>query len=371
MSEALNRDQLTVFLSYGWNFMSSLDNLTKSEFDYAKTYSILACILAGEKIADEEDDQGNEVTERDQRIVVRRSSEQWEKCDIPCKRAKVNFHNIPMVYDAFDSHFHLDRASNKITGSATGVTIEAWLSQQMERPPTVPVNLKGGLLIFCDPDSYPDTIPFDGKWKVSVGLHPKAVASTPQKMKDKFWELVSNSRLSAVGEVGLDTSMKAGVVSLPLQKAFLLELCPVLKPTVPVVVHIRSNYTDLYSSHLYHQAFQIFKSNCSSSQKIVLHCFTGNLSTVKLWLSFFPSTYFGFTHLLTKFDQDQLTALRYIPEDRLLAETDSPYMPPKGIRINSPIYIGEVTEILAALRYTDLDTMATCTTRNAVALFGH
>ncbi|CAC5388953.1 tatD [Mytilus coruscus] len=141
------------------------------------------------------------------------------------------------VLDVFDTHFHLDCASTKISGSPTAITIERWLGEKMERPPAVPVNGKGGLLIFCDPETCPETVPFDGKMKVAIGLHPKKIfGSSPQ------------------------------------------------------------------------------------------------------------NTYFGFTHLITKFDQHQFQALRYTPVNRLLAETDSPYMPPRGRRVNTPIYVDELIE---------------------------
>ena len=149
-----------------------------------------------------------------------------------------------------------------------------------------------------------------------------------------------------------------------------MKVCPKFKPGIPVILHIRSNSEDKYSERLYEEAFEILKSHCHTSQRIVLHCCTANYTTVKFWQQHFPHTYFGFTLLVTSFDQSQLQAVREDPENRHLAETDSPYMPPIGIKVNSPMYIGEVVEVMATMRFTDVQTIALCTTKNAINLFG-
>ncbi|VDI34910.1 TatD DNase family protein [Mytilus galloprovincialis] len=239
----------------------------------------------------------------------------------------------------------------------------------MERPPVVPVNIKGGLLIFCDPETYPETVPFDSKWKVAIGLHPKKIYEASPQSVGRFFEYVTNSRVSAVGEVGLDSSMNPGRANLDRQEQFLKEITEWIKPTMPLILHIRSNREDTYSKNLYYRALQIFKHRCHPDQIFILHCFTSDKETITSWLSNFRNTYFGFTHLITKFNQQQIQALRYIPVNRLLAETDAPYMPPRGIRINTPIYVGEVVEKLATLRYVDLQTMALATLENAQRIF--
>ena len=91
-------------------------------------------------------------------------------------------------------------------------------------------SFKGGLLIYCDLDSYPNVVPCDGKWKIAIGIHPKEVGSASKKQKEKFWEIVLNSRVSAVGKGGLDTSMKTGALRLSQKKAFLSEVSEVCSP---------------------------------------------------------------------------------------------------------------------------------------------
>ncbi|VDI61793.1 Hypothetical predicted protein [Mytilus galloprovincialis] len=129
------------------------------------------------------------LVESDRRIVELKRGTSDEPV-IPVKRSKQE-HSSELrvqkrsVLDVFDSHFHLDRASTRISGNPTAITIERWLGEQMERPPVVPVNIKGGLLIFCDPETYPETVPFDSKWKVAIGLHPKKIyEASPQSVED-------------------------------------------------------------------------------------------------------------------------------------------------------------------------------------------
>ncbi|CAC5424753.1 unnamed protein product [Mytilus coruscus] len=276
-SQYLLNEQLSAYMCFGLDFMTNIDNLEKSPLEYAKTYSLIARVLAmREELSVDMNEETNEIepttvdgklAESDRRIMVRKRATSEEPV-IPVKRSKQEHSSEPRVQkrsmlDVFDSHFHLDRASTRISGNPTAITEERLLGEQMERPPVVLVNIKGGLLIFCDPETYLETVPFDSKWKVAIGL-------TPRK----------------------------------------------------------------YMKHHHRQ-----------------------------------NTCFGFTHLITKFDQQQIQALRYIPVNRLLAETDASYMPPRGIRINTPIHVGEVVEKLATLRYVDLQTIASATLGNAMGIF--
>ena len=80
----------------------------------------------------------------------------------------------------------------------------------MERPPFIPVNLEGGVLIYCDPENYPMNMPIDTKWKVAVGMHPKQVAKCTEVQIKQFVDLIKNPRMSDIGEVGLYTSLREG-----------------------------------------------------------------------------------------------------------------------------------------------------------------
>jgi hypothetical protein len=79
---------------------------------------------------------------------------------------------------AFDSHFHLDRTSRAIWGRDTGHRVEDLLAMSTHGPlvsqPTVPVRVVGGIVVYCDPKTYPDSsFSWQGPWRVVVDVHPK------------------------------------------------------------------------------------------------------------------------------------------------------------------------------------------------------
>jgi TatD DNase family protein len=81
-------------------------------------------------------------------------------------------------------------------------------------------------------------------------------------------------------------------------------------------------------------------------QPIHLHCFAGDPEQVSEWLKSYPNTYFGFTGLAKTFDSVQIAALNTVPRDKLLIETDSPYLSVHS-GINTPAHIGEVASVIA------------------------
>lgn len=269
-------------------------------------------------------------------------------------------------YDVFDSHFHLDRSSKKLLGNL-GLDVDVWLSEQMERPPNTVINVVGGVMIFCDPEKYPKNMPIDDKWKVAIGIHPKKVKNTTADQKDQFVKLIRSRRVAAVGEIGLDRT--EGIV-IDEQREFLVTMAPyIAEVKKPVIFHLRSHRSDEDSKLAYLVLLKICVENFPDNQTIVLHCFTGSIEIVKAWLQHFPDTYFGITHLASTFSKSQKKALKEIPPNRLLLETDSPYISPRGISINSPIYIGETAAIVARVRETTLEIICRTTTVNAATVF--
>lgn len=115
----------------------------------------------------------------------------------------------------------------------------------MVKPPSVPVNVKGGVLIFCDPETYLETFSFNSKWKMATGLYPKKVSAATPKEVERFLEYVTSSQVSAIGEVGLDISLNPLQQNVDGQKMLLREI-------------IGSSQQDLYSKNLYHRALEMF-----------------------------------------------------------------------------------------------------------------
>ena len=91
---------------------------------------------------------------------------------------------------------------------------------------------------------------------------------------------------------------------------------------------------------------------------------------VEDWLEEFPNTYFGFTARVTSFNQEQRDGVRAVPEDRILLETDSPYMPThRNVRVNTPAYIGDVAESVALIRGVPWRELLVTTVTNGQNLY--
>jgi TatD DNase family protein len=74
--------------------------------------------------------------------------------------------------------------------------------------------------------------------------------------------------------------------------------------------------------------------------------------------------------LASSFAQTQINALKFVPKDRLLVETDAPYIAPNGNPVNSPVYLGEVMEVVARHRHDLLEDVCRQTCINAFAVLG-
>ena len=117
-------------------------------------------------------------------------------------------------------------------------------------------------------------MPTDTKWKVAVGMHSKKVAKCTEPQVKQFFDLIKNHRVSAIGEVGLDTSLRDSTGKA--QEDVLQEVLKQVKPKTPLILHIRSTRPDRYSKWLYLRALEMLKQHCHPTQNIIYICFTGD-----------------------------------------------------------------------------------------------
>ncbi len=193
----------------------------------------------------------------------------------------------------------------------------------------------------------------------TIGLHPHdAAADDVTSALATLAKLADDSRVVAVGECGLDYSRDSRRVEQePLFRAQ-IELA--LAKNLPMVWHVRDAFNDF---------FKIVDSY--QDLRGVVHCFTADEVTLKgaLQRGFFVA--FNGIMTFTK-DESQLAAAKACPLDRLLLETDCPYLSPvpkRGQR-NEPANVRLVAEFLARLRGQSLEELASATTANAERLFG-
>ena len=199
------------------------------------------------------------------------------------------------VYGAFDSHFHLDRSSKRLLGNLS-LTMESWTDESMERPSKIPMNLIGGTLIYCDPESFPTSVHIDDKWKVAIGVHLKNVHGLRKQHYQQFISLVQSRTVSE--EYWAE------------QLEFLETIASTLKTAgKPILLHVRSTRQNTFSSLLYLLLLQFLSDNCSANQVFILHCFIGSFGISKAWLTQFPQHLFWIHHfgIIVRSNSDQRT----------------------------------------------------------------
>ncbi|AKA36979.1 metal-dependent hydrolase [Yersinia ruckeri] len=172
--------------------------------------------------------------------------------------------------------------------------------------------------------------------------------------------LAAAENVVAMGETGLDYFYQQD--NIPLQQASFREHIRLGRDlNKPVIVHTRDARVDTLAILREEQA-----QECGG----VLHCFTEDIATAETLLDL--GFYISFSGIVTFRNAEQLRDVaRYVPLDRILVETDSPYLAPVPHRgkENQPAYVRDVAEYMAVLKGVSLETLAEATTANFCRLF--
>ena len=199
----------------------------------------------------------------------------------------------------------------------------------------------------------------------AAGLHALDVEKHPSPV-EAFEAFADAPRFAAVGEIGLDYYYEAETRQKQLD-VFRDFLALALRLDKPAVVHTRDKDG---SSLAYDDAFALLSDFASAGGKFVLHSFAGSLADLDRFAAL--GAHFGLGGMVTfkKADNIRALALRY-PEDRILLETDSPYLAPVPFRgkENHPEYLPWTARALAALRGWSTERTAELTTANAKRFF--
>ncbi len=154
------------------------------------------------------------------------------------------------------------------------------------------------------------------------------------------------------------------------QEALLGSLLLLSVKDQPIVLHVRGGTEDLFGTMAFRHCLRFLEGKVLREQLIQLHSFHGTVEVMREWLQAFPNTYFSFSGMVQRFAPDQLETLSLVPVDRMLVETDSPYLALKSSgRRNSPLYIGDIVEQIASVRGVDPELLASQTTRNGRDFF--
>ncbi|HEY4399445.1 MAG TPA: TatD family hydrolase [Lactobacillaceae bacterium] len=199
---------------------------------------------------------------------------------------------------------------------------------------------------------------FDGIFS-AVGFQPEDVNAFDASAQATVFEQLQHEKVVAVGETGLDyywdtTTPAAQKVAFAQHLAWAREL------DLPVIVHNREAFDDVYD---------MLKD---AGVRGVLHSFSGTVAQAQAFLDL--GFYLSFSGVVTFKKADEIReAAKIVPLDRLLVETDAPYLTPVPYRgkQNEPGYTAYTLVSLAETLDMPVDELAAQTTANAKALFGH
>ncbi len=194
----------------------------------------------------------------------------------------------------------------------------------------------------------------------TYGIHPHE-ANTDVVTKEEIIKNASlNKKIIAIGESGLDFyynhSSKEKQIS-----SFKSHIEAAINLNIPIIVHSRNAENE---------TFDILNEYKKSKPKILMHCFTGSTAFANKLLTL--DSYFSASGIITfKNSSDLRETFRLIPNDKLLIETDSPYLAPEPMRgrKNEPSYIKHTLEKLAAIKNADVDKIDRVTSQNFNILF--
>lgn len=192
----------------------------------------------------------------------------------------------------------------------------------------------------------------------AVGIHPEDVENTPENYLEKLTEWCENPKVTAIGEIGLDYHYEGYDRELQM-RIFEEQLDLAEKLGLPVVIHSRDAAED---------TMNILRKR--GKVKGVMHCFSGSAETAKQVLALGMNI--SFTGVLTfKNARKAIEALKVTPLDRLMLETDCPYMAPepyRGKRCDSSMII-RVIEKIAEIKEISPEEVAAATMENTRRLF--
>ncbi len=201
----------------------------------------------------------------------------------------------------------------------------------------------------------------------SVGIHPHDADSLTEDNLRRLEELLDDSKVVAMGEIGLDFFKEPFCAPEVQEGAFRKQLGLAEKCEKPIIIHCREAYAEV---------LEILRGYKPSGWKGVLHCFTASPETAKKFVDL--GFYIGFTGVVTYYkpgSKDEsffLDTVKSMPLDRILVETDAPYLTPIPHRgeINEPLFVRYVIEKIAEIRKMDARELERITSENARRLFG-
>lgn len=194
-----------------------------------------------------------------------------------------------------------------------------------------------------------------------MGLHPCSVGADYLSVLDQMKGLLDSRKYAAIGETGIDLYWDKTFIS-GQKDAFRIQCEWAKEKNLPVVIHARDSFPEI---------FEVLDEVNDERLRGIFHCFTGTESDVQKVLSY-NDFYFGIGGVITYKKSELPEVIAHIPADKLLLETDAPYLPPvpyRGKR-NESAYLVHTAEKIADVLGMPLNRLRGLTTENANRIFG-
>lgn len=248
----------------------------------------------------------------------------------------------------FDSHSHMD---SSCFDAERDDLIRGFAAKQVEGFINIGCDLESSCRSVALAEAYPFV------W-AAVGSHPDDAGHVDEALVEQYRQLASHKKVVAIGEIGLDYHYED--VPRDIQKqAFEKQLKLAHELNLPVIVHEREAHAD---------AMEIIDRYPDITG--VFHCYSGSLEMTKELVK--RGWYIGFTGVVTfKNARKAVEVVKWLPLDRILIETDCPYMAPEPFRgrRNDTGLVPLVGKAIAAHREEPEELVMQATTENAKRLF--
>jgi TatD DNase family protein len=253
--------------------------------------------------------------------------------------------------ELIDTHCHL-------TFEQLANDIEAVLAR------SVAEGITSWITVGTDPQQNRKAVELSEKFKniyAAVGIHPHDARDVTAEMLTELKELAKNEKVVAIGETGLDYHYNHSSPS-DQKRAFAAQLKIAKELNLPVIIHSRKAFDE---------TMEILDQYGRGTKGVVFHCYSGSAAQAKIVLDY--GFYISFTGVVT-FKNADLTrkAAEIVPTDRLMLETDCPYMSPEPVRkqkINEPALMIHTAMYLAELKQMDLTDFADAVTATSKSFF--
>ena len=192
----------------------------------------------------------------------------------------------------------------------------------------------------------------------AIGIHPSEWQTYDDFAQKQIYEYSKEKKITAIGEIGLDYHY--GADTKEKQKIIFKKQLEIAQNTgLPVIIHDREAHEDTFN------ILQDFKL-----KDVIFHCFSGNVEFAQKCIN--KGYYIAIGGVVTfKNAKDLKESTKITPLDRILLETDAPYLAPVPFRgkLNTPAYLKYIAQEIAAIKNVDVEEVKTQTTLNAQRIF--